>query len=355
MKLAEFQYELPRELIAQVPLRVRDQSRLMVVDRPSGEIRHSVFSRIGNFLGPGDLVVLNDTRVVAARLVGRKASTGGTLEMLLVRERSESRWEAIVRPLRRAKVGEEVVFDGADVCAQIVDKWPGGRIVLEFPAAEDAGFAMSKVGRTPLPPYIRRDRSRSGGPRSAPGRHVDDARRYQTVFARRPGSIAAPTAGLHFTRSLLRELRGMGVRVAYLTLHVGPGTFIPIREEDVERHRMEEEHFAIPSRTARMIGECRRAGGRIVAAGTSTTRALEHAARQNRLSGPVEEWTDLFIYPGFEFRAVDVLITNLHLPGSTLLLLVSAFAGRRLIARAYREAIARRYRFYSYGDAMLIV
>lgn len=214
---------------------------------------------------------------------------------------------------------------------------------------------MDAAGEIPLPPYIRRDRPSSGTVSPASQHEMDDARRYQTVFARTPGSIAAPTAGLHFTHSLLRSLRGEGIGVAYLTLHVGPGTFTPVRQEEVERHRMEEEYFAIPERTVRLISDCRSGGGRIIGAGTSTTRALEEAARRNGLSGPLEGWTDLFIYPGFAFRAVDLLLTNLHLPRSTLLLLVSAFAGRELIAAAYREAIRERYRFYSYGDAMLIL
>jgi len=355
VKLAEFDYELPPELIAQAPVRVRDRSRLMVVDRASRMISHSVFTRIGGFLRAGDLLVLNDTRVIPARLLGRKPRTGGSLEVLLVQERSQGRWEALIRPFRRVKAGEEVVFEGADVRAHIVEKRPNGRVVLAFPAAEDAGRAMRAVGQIPLPPYIRRDRSHSEGAAEADRPEVDDTRRYQTVFARRPGSVAAPTAGLHFTRSLLREFRSQGVGVAYLTLHVGPGTFLPIREEEVERHRMEEEYFAISDRTVRLIAECRRVGGRIVAAGTSTTRALEHAVRHNELSGPTDGWTDLFIYPGFVFRAVDILITNLHLPRSTLLLLVSAFAERELMAVAYREAVDKRYRFYSYGDAMLVL
>lgn len=342
MKLGEFQYELPPELIAQYPLAERASSRLLVLDRKSGAVLHRRFHELAEYFKPGDALVINDTKVFKARLFGRKES-GGRIEVLLVREREDGLWEALVDKSRRVREGSQVVFDDGSFLT--VEQKERTRIRVRFnrPARE----VIDANGVVPLPHYIRR-----------PADEKDQAT-YQTVYAKNEGSIAAPTAGLHFTDAVLDDLKRQGAGIARLTLHVGPGTFKPIRAETVEKHEMEPEFFEIRGEAAEVVNQARR----VTAVGTTATRTLEYAARANAPdrseNRPVVSaqagWADIFIYPGYKFRIVDRLITNFHLPGSTPLLLVCAFAGKELIFRAYAEAIREKYRFYSYGDAMLIL
>lgn len=363
MKTAEFDYQLPAELIAQTPIEPRDASRLMVVDRCTGALVHRHFYDLPEFLRAGDLLIFNESRVIPARLFARK-STGGQVEILLLRPRTAETWEVMVGG-RQVRVGTRLtLLDGpggqpAGATAEVVETGERGFRVLAFdqpvlPLAE-------RIGVTPLPPYIHTP--------------LADANRYQTVYARTPGSAAAPTAGLHFTPSLLHRLQEMGVRSAFVTLHIGLDTFRPVSEEHVEEHRMHTEHAVLTEEAATEINRTRAEGGRIIAVGTTSVRVLESASRrigepENRQTAdhesritnrgmpivqPFEGDTDLFIYPGYRFRVVDALITNFHLPRSTLLMLVAAFAGKELMDRAYAEAVRERYRFYSFGDAMLIV
>ncbi len=350
VKTAEFDYELPPELIAQTPIEPRDASRLMVVDRRTGEIIHRHFYDLPEFLRSGDLLVHNESRVIPARLFARKP-TGGRVEILLLRPRADDTWEALVRG-RHIRAGLHLtLLDGPDgrptgAVAEVVEEGERGMRVLSFdrpvlPLAE-------QVGVTPLPPYIHTP--------------LENTERYQTVYAHTPGSAAAPTAGLHFTPELLRRLREMGVRSAFVTLHIGLDTFRPVSEERVEDHRMHTEYCVLPPEVAEQVNQAKRGGRRVVAVGTTSVRVLETAAikaqspkPKTQVVQPFEGATDLFIYPGYEFRVVDALITNFHLPRSTLLMLVAAFAGKELLDRAYAEAIRLRYRFYSFGDAMLVL
>jgi S-adenosylmethionine:tRNA ribosyltransferase-isomerase len=330
MRLQDFFYELPPELIAQYPLDKRDQSRLLVLDRKSGDIRHRHFSEIVEFFEPGDVLVLNNTRVFKARLKGKK-ETGGNVEMLLVREIEKENWEVLVHSSKRLKIGTKIFFNDRSF-ARIVNKMPG-RCAVEFnaPAME----MIKKYGIVPLPHYIRRH--------AVP----QDEQTYQTVYADPQGSIAAPTAGLHFTKEILKEIEIKGTKICQLTLHIGPGTFKPIRTQDIERHVMDAEYAEISQETADAINAARR----VIGVGTSVTRTLESVAPVQVFSG----FTDLFIFPGHRFRVIDHLITNFHLPCSTPFLLVCAFASKELIFKAYQEAVQEKYRFLSYGDAMLIV
>jgi S-adenosylmethionine:tRNA ribosyltransferase-isomerase len=350
LKTAEFDYELPPERIAQTPLEPRDASRLMVVDRHASEIAHYHFYDLPDFLRPGDLLVHNESRVIPARLFARKP-TGGKVEILLLHRRAERVWEALVGG-KRVRVGMRLALldspggQPTGAMAEVVEAGERGMRVLAFdrpalPLAE-------QVGVTPLPPYIHTP--------------LADAERYQTIYARAPGSAAAPTAGLHFTPALLRRLEEMEVRSAFVTLHIGLDTFRPVQEEDIQEHSMHTEYCSLASETAEQINQAKREGRRVVAVGTTSVRVLESAATKSptvhhpsSIVQPFEGATDLFIYPGYEFRAVDVLLTNFHLPRSTLLMLVAAFAGKELLDRAYAEAIRERYRFYSFGDAMLIL
>jgi S-adenosylmethionine:tRNA ribosyltransferase-isomerase len=346
LRLADFQYELPPDRIAQRPADRREESRMMVVDRASGGVRHGRFAGLPGELRPGDLLVLNDTRVIPARLFGVKAGGGAAVELLLLRPLEGGAWKALVRPGRRLRTGTEVRLpDGAR--ARIAAAFADGTRAVELATPVPVGEYLERHGATPLPPYIQR----SGATDEAYHRH-----RYQTVFARAPGSVAAPTAGLHFTPEVLAELARRGVESAYLTLHVGLGTFKPVQVEDVTRHRMDPEGYVLETDAAARIQAARDDGRRVVAVGTTVTRTLEHLARagDGRLKAG-NGWTDLFIYPGFPFRVVGGLLTNFHLPGSTLLMLVAAFAGREFILSCYRDAVAAGYRFYSYGDCMLIV
>jgi S-adenosylmethionine:tRNA ribosyltransferase-isomerase len=347
MNVSDFDFELPAELIAQQPALRRDAARLLVLDRSTGAVDHRTFRELGRSLRPGDLLVLNDTRVVPACLLGRKAS-GGRVELLLLERLEASGREAVWRCLLRASrppgAGAVLHFPEAlrgDVVEREDDAW---RVRLTCDAGE-LDERIERVGRPPLPPYIRRA---DDAPLAA------DRQRYQTVYARRPGAIAAPTAGLHFTVELLSDLEARGVEFAWVTLHVGRGTFLPVAAERVEDHRMHPEAFELPEATARAVAATRQRGGRVVAVGTTVVRTLEERATEGGLVTPGRGRSALFIYPGFHFRVVDAMITNFHLPRSTLLMLASAFAGRERLLEAYRQAIARGYRFYSYGDAMWI-
>ena len=340
MQLSDYSFDLPESLIAQHPAERRDASRLLMLDRKTGRISHHSFQELPALLASGDLLVLNDTRVFPARLIGSKP-TGGRIEVLLLRQREEQLWECLVRPARRCPAGTRLIFQAGVLEAEIADAGDPSRRLIHFLGPSSLWDVVDQLGRMPLPPYIRRD---SGA--------LDplDRERYQTVFARVPGSVAAPTAGLHFTPELLAALD-----YRLITLHVGYGTFQPIHSEEVENHRMEREAFHVSEETARAIRDRRATGGRVVAVGTTTARTLESVALQSGEVTPGHGETDLYIYPGFQFQVADGLVTNFHLPRSTLLLLVCAFAGREPVLAAYQEAIREGYRFYSYGDAMLIL
>lgn len=346
MHLSDFDYDLPPELIAQTPADRRDAARLLVVDRASGGITHRVFADLPSLIDDQDLVVLNETRVIPARLIAKKPS-GGKVELLLVRrldvEGGAERWECMARGSGRLG-GVVVSFPGGER-ASFVGEEGEGHYHVDFESAGALEAILQKYGRTPLPPYIKRP----SGPEDA------DPARYQTVYARLPGSCAAPTAGLHFTPTLLDEVASRTAGIARLTLHVGPGTFLPIRQDDIEAHRMHAEWFEVGADAAAAINAAKAGGGRVVAIGTTVVRTLEHVAAGDQTIAAGSGLTRIFIRPGHHFRAVDRLVTNFHLPQSTLLMLVCAFAGRDLVLAAYREAIRERYRFYSYGDAMLIL
>jgi S-adenosylmethionine:tRNA ribosyltransferase-isomerase len=331
MKLSDFHYELPKELIAQFPLEDRAAARLMVVDRDKNTIAHHVFTQVVDFLQKGDVLLLNDTRVFKARLQGRK-STGGKVEILLIRENEPGMWEAMISHAKRMKEGTEIFLDD-DMYATVEKALTGSKVNLQFNV--DISDAIREHGSVPLPHYIKREPVAS------------DERNYQTVFARKSGSIAAPTAGLHFTEELLSGISRQDITVAQVTLHIGPGTFKPIRNENIEEHKMDAEYFEISSQAASTIENAKR----VIAVGTSVCRALETYANTGERSG----WADLFVYPSYRFKLVSGLITNLHLPSSTPLLLVCAFADRKTILAAYEQAIEQKYRFLSYGDAMMIL
>ncbi|MEH7119005.1 tRNA preQ1(34) S-adenosylmethionine ribosyltransferase-isomerase QueA [Neobacillus vireti] len=341
MKVDLFDFHLPEELIAQVPLKTRTDSRLMVLDKQTGEIKHEVFKNITEYLREGDCLVLNDTKVLPARLFGVKNDTGAKIEVLLLKQLEGDQWETLIKPAKRVKVGTELVFgDGllTAVCTKESDH--GGR-VLEFKYTGIFYEVLDQLGEMPLPPYIKEQ--------------LDDRDRYQTVYAREPGSAAAPTAGLHFTESLLEEIKAKGVHIAFITLHVGLGTFRPVSVDDVLEHDMHAEFYTVTEGTAQLLNKVRQNGGRIITVGTTSTRTLETIASAN--NGRFTEgsgWTSIFIYPGYEFKGIDGMITNFHLPKSTLIMLVSALAGRENILHAYNTAVAERYRFFSFGDAMFI-
>jgi S-adenosylmethionine:tRNA ribosyltransferase-isomerase len=338
MRTDEFDYHLPQELIAQDPAPERPQSRLMVVNRSDGSISHHTFRDVGRFLRPGDALVANRTRVIPARIAARRI-TGGAVELLLIERQSQGCWRALARPSRKLRPGEELKVAGSPLVARLDRLIGDGEWVVTFSGAPDIDATLMGAGSLPLPPYI----TNPAAPRD----------RYQTVYADRDGSIAAPTAGLHFDERLLETLRRSGVLTEFVTLHVGLGTFKPVTSERIEEHHIHAEWGEVPDDVARRLNEARRSGGRVVAVGTTTTRLLESAA--NGEIRPFCGETSIFIYPGHRFRAIDALVTNFHLPRSTLLMLVSAFAGRELIVRAYDEAVRERYRFYSFGDAMLIL
>lgn len=344
MRTDDFDYDLPSGLIAQTPMQPRDACRLMVVDRASGQIDHGSFRDILGFIRPGDVLVVNETRVLPARLLGIKDDTGASVEVLLLRNRYEDAWECLVRPGRRLKPGAHIVFGDGELTGMVIDVLPesGARLVRFRASSGSVMDAIHRLGRTPLPPYITRT--------------LDDPELYQTVYAVDEHSAAAPTAGLHFTPELLAEAQEAGAHLAKVELDVGLDTFRPVTEDDPAQHRMHTESYRVPAWTADAVNEARERGSRIIAVGTTTVRSLESAFNeQTRLVEEASGETDLFILPGFSFGAVDALITNFHIPRSTLMMMVSAFAGRELIMRAYRTAVAERYRFLSFGDAMLIV
>jgi S-adenosylmethionine:tRNA ribosyltransferase-isomerase len=343
MKTSDFHYHLPPDLIAQHPAEQRDQSRLLVLERHTGRIEHLTFKEITGYLEPGDALVLNETKVIPARLLGNKEPTGGSVEILLLRERGSGVWEALVSPGRRVGVGTRVMFEDKTFRGEVIDRLPSGARLIRFNGNEDFLSTLARIGQPPLPPYVRRE------PTS------EDRERYQTVFARTPGAVAAPTAGLHFTEHLLAALQAKGVRLVHIVLHVGMGTFRPIKVEEPSQHEMEAEYYEITPEAAGALNKTRRAGGRVVAVGTSATRTLETAADRQGFVGSGSGLTSLFIVPPYAFRATDALLTNFHAPRSTPLLLVSAFAGRENILGAYAGAVKEHYRFLSYGDAMFIV
>lgn len=341
MKLSLFDYHLPEELIAQYPLPKRDESRLMILNRKDPEVYHSQFKRIGEFLHPEDLLVINDTRVIPARLIGHKKPTRAKIEMLLLMPKKKNVWEVMLKPGRRVNRGTLIEFGDGVLFAKLLSKLDGTYLV-ELQYSEDLCSILSKIGQTPLPPYINRDVEEI------------DRIRYQSVYAQKDGAVAAPTAGLHFTESLIEELQEMGVQFVNVTLHVGLGTFQPVQTEIIEKHDMHSEYFLISENSAKKINKSKAKGNRVIAVGTTSVRLLESVAEDNGKVKPKRGFTDLFIYPGYKFKVVDGLITNFHLPKSTLLMLVSAFAGRDFVLNAYKEAIKLKYRFYSYGDSMLI-
>lgn len=341
MKLKDFFYELPEELIAQEPLKDRQMSRLLVLGRKTGDISHKVFYDVENYLDAGDCLVLNDTRVIPARLLGEKEGTSGKIEFVLLKRMEDNIWEVILKPGRRAKPGARFSFGDGELRAEIVGVLEeGNRVVrLEFDGVFEE--VLDRVGVMPLPPYITK--------------RLEDKERYQTVYAKYKGSSAAPTAGLHFTEDLLGRLSAKGVQIAFVTLHVGLGTFRPVKTENIFEHKMHSEYYEINGDACSKINTAKNNGKKVIAVGTTSCRVLETAASSGGSIAPLNGWTDIFIYPGYKFKLVDAMITNFHLPESTLIMLISAFAGKGSVFRAYEEAIRERYRFFSFGDAMLII
>ena len=340
MKTSDFYYDLPEELIAQTPVEPRNSSRLMVLPRNGGEIKHKHFYDLPEFLKPGDCLVLNNTRVLPARLYGTREDTGAAVEFVLLRQHGNKLWECLAGPGKKAKTGYKFKFSDK-LTATVTDVLEDGNRMIEFACEGDFFAVLDEVGQMPLPPYIKEK--------------LKDKERYQTVYSKDAGSAAAPTAGLHFTKEMLESIKAMGVNIAYVTLHVGLGTFRPVKVEDVTQHKMHTEHYYIPEEAAETINETRKNGGRVICVGTTSCRTVESCAKKY---GEIKECsgdTDIFIYPGFEFKCMDGLITNFHLPESTLIMLVSAFAGYDNIMNAYNIAVKEKYRFFSFGDAMLIL
>ena len=339
MKKSDFYFDLPEELIAQTPLEKRDSSRLMCLDRVTGEVSHRVFTDLEELLRPGDCLVMNDSRVLPARLLGTRES-GGAVEVLLLRDLGEGRWECLTRPGRKTKPGVKLSFGSGELTAEVESVAEGGNRIIRFNYEGIFLEVLERLGKMPLPPYIKEE--------------LQDAERYQTVYSRELGSAAAPTAGLHFTRDLLDRISAKGVRECFITLHVGLGTFRPVKEDEIEDHDMHSEFCIVPEETARIINETKAAGGRVVCVGTTSCRTLESFANPDGTMDAKSGWTNIFIYPGYKFKCMDALVTNFHLPESTLVMLVSAFAGREHVLNAYAEAVRERYRFFSFGDAMFI-
>ncbi len=340
MKTSDFYYDLPQELIAQEPLARRDESRLMVLDKNSGDIMHKHFYDITEMINSGDALILNDTRVLPARLYGVKEDTGGAIEFLLLNKHSLDMWEVILKPGRRAKPGARFVFGEGKLKAEVLDVINDGNRLVKFEYEGVFENILDELGEMPLPPYITKK--------------LEDKDRYQTVFARHNGSAAAPTAGLHFTPELIEKLKQKGVNIGYVTLHVGLGTFRPVKADEIADHKMHSEFYILPEETARLINETKSRGGRVISVGTTATRTLETAGMNGMPLKSATGWTDIFIYPGKSFNVIDALITNFHLPESTLIMLVSALAGRENVLNAYNEAVKEKYRFFSFGDAMFI-
>ena len=340
MKVSDFNYDLPQELIAQVPIKNRDESRLMVLDRKSKTIDHKIFKDILDYLKPGDCLVRNNTKVIPARLYGIKEETGINVEFLLLNRIEGDYWEVMVKPGRRLKKGTNVIFGNGLLKAEILDIMEGGNRKVKFIYEGSFNEILDQIGLMPLPPYIHQK--------------LQDKDRYQTVYAKYEGSAAAPTAGLHFTDELLEKIKQKGVEIANVTLHVGIGTFRPVKEENVEEHKMHTEHFYIKDEDVEKINKAKRTGHRIIAVGTTSCRVLESIADENGYVKQIETDTGIFIYPGYKFKCIDGLITNFHLPESTLIMLVSALAGKEFVMKAYEEAVREKYRFFSFGDAMFI-
>ena len=340
MKLSEFYYELPQELIAQDPLSNRVASKLLLLDKKTGNVEHKIFSDITGYLNPGDCLVINDTKVIPARLMGRKIGTDANIEVLLLKRNSDDIWETLVKPGKKAKIGTRISFGDGLLIGEVIDIVAEGNRLIRFEYEGIFEEILDKLGEMPLPPYITHK--------------LADKNRYQTVYAKNEGSAAAPTAGLHFTNELLEEIEAKGIIIARVTLHVGLGTFRPVKVENVLEHHMHSEFICVKKDEADKINEARKNGGRIIAVGTTSCRTLESSAGEDGVVNPVSKETDIFIYPGYKFKAVDALITNFHLPESTLLMLVSALAGKENVMDAYKEAIDKRYRFFSFGDAMFI-
>jgi S-adenosylmethionine:tRNA ribosyltransferase-isomerase len=336
----DFWYDLPEELIAQTPLEKRDNSRLCVLDRITGQVTHKHFYDILDYLKPGDCLVMNDSRVLPARLLGKRP-TGGAVEVLLLRDLGEKKWECLCKPGRKMQVGNEVIFGDGELTAKVVDVQETGNRVIEFQYEGIFLEVLERLGKMPLPPYIKAE--------------LMDQERYQTVYSREVGSAAAPTAGLHWTPELLEKAREKGIKTAFVTLHVGLGTFRPVQVENVLEHHMHSELCMINEETAAILNETKANGGRIICVGTTSCRTLESLVNQDGSFSAASKWTDIFIYPGYSFMAMDGLITNFHLPESTLVMLVSAFAGKEHVMSAYEEAVQQRYRFFSFGDAMCII
>ncbi|HHU91968.1 MAG TPA: tRNA preQ1(34) S-adenosylmethionine ribosyltransferase-isomerase QueA [Halanaerobiaceae bacterium] len=341
MKVDDFTYHLPEELIAQNPAKVRDESRLMILRRESGKIEERKFKDIIDYLAPGDLLVLNNSKVIPARLMGKKLSSGIEIEVLLLNEKEKDIWEVLVKPGRRVKQGVEISFGEGKLVGKALDYTEYGGRLMEFSYEGNFDEIIDELGELPLPPYIHQKPADPG--------------RYQTVYARERGSVAAPTAGLHFTPELLEKLEEKGIERSYLTLHVGLGTFRPVKVDNIEEHQMHAEYYELSQETAGLINQKKAEGKRVIAVGTTVTRTLEAIASEQGQLTASKGWTDIFIYPGYEFKVVDALVTNFHLPRSTLLMLVSAFAGRDQVLKAYEQAVANRYRFFSFGDAMFII
>ena len=340
MKTSDFYYDLPEELIAQTPLQQRDTSRLLHLDRVSGVIEHRHFYDILDYLKPGDCLVMNDSRVLPARLLGHRP-TGGAVEVLLLRDLGDKKWECLCKPGRKMQVGNEVIFGDGELTATVVEVQETGNRVVEFHYDGIFLEVLERLGKMPLPPYIKEE--------------LQDQERYQTVYSREVGSAAAPTAGLHWTKELLEKARNLGVNTAFVTLHVGLGTFRPVKAEEITDHHMHAELCMISEETAEILNRTKAAGGRIICVGTTSCRTLESLVNADGSFEAKSKWTEIFIYPGYTFRAMDGLITNFHLPESTLVMLVSAFAGREHVLHAYEEAVKERYRFFSFGDAMCIL
>jgi S-adenosylmethionine:tRNA ribosyltransferase-isomerase len=344
MRLSDFDYDLPDQLIAQEPLERRDASRMLVLNRETASWEDSLFTSFPEYIRPNDVVVFNNTRVFPARLIGQREPTGGRVEVLLMREVEPATWEALVRPAHRVKQGARIRF-GLGLHAQVSQCADKGIRLLSFSGDQPFDQLIDEIGQTPLPPYIKRPQ----------GTSAVDRERYQTIFAKQRGAIAAPTAGLHFTPDVIESVRARGATATEITLHVGYGTFEPVRAENIQEHHVSAEHFSIGTEAAASINDARANGGRVIAIGTTTTRALESASEAEGVVSVGQGQTDLTITPGYHFRVVDALLTNFHLPQSSLLILVSAFAGRELILKAYRHAVSQAYRFYSYGDCMLVI
>ena len=340
MDVKDFYYDLPQELIAQDPLEDRSSSRLLVLDKKTGEMQHKVFKDIVNYLHPGDCLVINDTKVIPARLIGSKEGTDAHIEILLLKRRENDIWETLVKPGKKAKPGTKIIFGDGLLTGEVIDVVEEGNRLIQFSYEGIFEEILDRLGQMPLPPYITH--------------RLKDKNRYQTVYAKYDGSAAAPTAGLHFTPELLQTIREKGVHIAEVTLHVGLGTFRPVKVENVSEHHMHSEFYMIDEKAADTINAAKRAGGRIICVGTTSCRTLESVAKEDGTIEPTSGWTEIFIYPGYRFKILDALITNFHLPESTLLMLVSALAGREHVLAAYQEAIENKYRFFSFGDAMFI-